>query len=153
MVATLGGWDDRAKLVNLTARLKGQAFGFYRSCTLQQRTNYETLTKELERRFMPVELPAVQAHLFHDRRQKPRESVDDFAQDLRRLFYRAYPRTQQGSPEAEDMGKTVLVNQFVNGLFPELKTKVTGKDGTLDKILTIARFEEAKLKDAAGASR
>ena len=51
------------------------------------------------------------------------------------------------------MGKTVLVNQFVNGLFPELKTKVTGKDGNLDKILTLARFEEAKLKDAAGASR
>ena len=36
MVATLGGWDKRSKLVNLVTRLRGQAYSFYRSCTMQQ---------------------------------------------------------------------------------------------------------------------
>ena len=36
MVATLGGWDERSKLVDLVTRLRGQAYSFYRSCTMQQ---------------------------------------------------------------------------------------------------------------------
>ena len=153
MVASLGRWDERTKLVNLVTRLKGQAFAFYRSCTLPQRASYDVLVKELERRFMPVELPAVQTSLFHDRKQKPREPVDDFAQDLRRLFYRAYPKAQQGSPEAEEMGRAVLANQFVNGLATDLKTKMTGKEGDLSKLLAIARFEEAKIREVIEPAR
>ena len=124
MVASLAGWDEWAKLVNLTARLRGQAFGFYSACTLSQRASYESLVKELEKRITPVELPAVPTSLFHDCEQKQEESVDDYAQDLRYLFYQAYPKAQQGISEAEEMGKSVLVNQFVNGLIPELKAKL-----------------------------
>ena len=92
MVASLAGWDEWAKLVNLTARLRGQAFGFYRSCTLSQRASYESLVKKLEKRITPVELPAVPTSLFHhDCKQKQGESVNDYAQDLRCLFYQAYP--------------------------------------------------------------
>ena len=40
---------------------------------------------------MPVRISAVQSSLFHDRRQKEREPVDDYAQDLRKLFHKAYP--------------------------------------------------------------
>ena len=153
MVASLAGWDERAKLVNLTARLRGQAFGFYRSCTLSQRASYESLVKELEKRFTPVELPAVQTSLFHDRKQKQGESVDDYAQDLRYLFYQAYPKAQQGSSEAEKKGKSVLANQFVNGLIPELKAKITGKEGDVEQLLAYARFEEAKLRDSGSSQR
>ena len=153
MVASLAGWDERAKLVNLTARLRGQAFGFYRSCTLSQRASYESLVKELEKRFTPVELPAVQTSLFHDRKQKQGESVDDYAQDLRYLFYQAYPKAQQGSSEAEETGKSVLANQFVNGLIPELKAKITGKEGDVEQLLAYARFEEAKLHDSGSSQR
>ena len=32
-VATLAGWDEHAKLVNLTTRLRGTAYSFYHSCT------------------------------------------------------------------------------------------------------------------------
>ena len=62
---------------------------------------------------MPVQLPAVQTSLFHDRRQGSRETVVDFAQDLRHLFNKAYPKAQQGSTDAEEIGKVVLANQFI----------------------------------------
>ena len=101
LVASVCYWDDRAKLVNLTTRLRGQAFAFYRSCSTQQRNNYTILVSELKKCFMPVRLQAVQSSLFHDRKQKSNESVDAYAQELRTLFYHAYPQAQQGTQETE----------------------------------------------------
>ena len=89
MAATLGGWDDQTKLVNLVTRLRGQAYAFYRSCTLQQqRSNYQVLVhgRELTKRFTPVHILAEQGSHFHERRQKPQERVDDYAQDRRQLL-------------------------------------------------------------------
>ncbi len=45
------------------------------------------------------------------------------------------------------MRKTVLANQFVVGLIPELKRKVAGTEGNFEQLLTKARFEEAKLRE------
>ena len=47
-------WDERAKLINLNTRLRGQAYSFYRSCTAQQRGDYGTLVAEFTKRFTPV---------------------------------------------------------------------------------------------------
>lgn len=71
-------------------------------------------------------------------------------QDLHSLFYRAYPRAQQGSLEAVGMGQSVLANQFVSGLHAAIKAKVAGSKGSFDQLLTKARFEEAKLRDLTG---
>ena len=83
-VATLGGWSEHGKLVNLTTRLRGAAYSFYRSCTLEQRSSYSLLTAELKKRFTPVKLTAIQTQLFHDRVQGAKESVDEYAQALRK---------------------------------------------------------------------
>ena len=150
MVATVCRWDDQAKLVNLVTRLRGQAYSFFRSCTPQQRMNYHSLTTELGKRFTPVRIQVVQTSLFHERRQGVMESVDDFAQDLRSLFYKAYPRAHQGALEVVGMGQSVLANQFVSGLRADIKSKVAGSEGGFDQLLAKARFEEAKLQDLAG---
>ena len=63
------------------------------------------LVEQLTRHFTPVRIGAIQSSLFHDRRQKERESVDDYAQDLRKLFYKAYPQTIQGTTDLEDVRK------------------------------------------------
>ena len=124
MVASVSHWDPQTKLVNLTTQLKGQAYTFYRSCAPHQRSSYDLLVAELMKRFTPVRLQSVQSSLFHERKQKASESVDAYAQDLRRLFHLAYPRAQQGSQEAEDMGRSVLASQFVAGLLPDIKLKL-----------------------------
>ena len=97
-------WDARAKLLNLVTRLKGAAYSFYKSCSVQHRSDYGELVKELTRRFTPVRIQAVQCSLFHECKQSGKESVDDFSQDLRKLFAHAYPKVEQGSREAEAMG-------------------------------------------------
>ena len=95
LVATTCGWDDQAKLVNVATRLRGAASRFYRSCPPQQRATYSALTSALQQRFTPVRIQSVQSSKFHERMQRPTESVDSYAQDLRKLFYQAYSHAQQ----------------------------------------------------------
>ena len=87
--------------------------------------------------------------MFHQRRQGPDESVDEYAQELRKLFSKAYPPTYHGTPEAELLGKSVLSNQFVAGLEPGLHKKLTGVEGNFEKLVCKARFVEAKWKEAS----
>ena len=128
-------------------RLNGQAYAFYRACTPPQRSSYEALVGELTKRFTPVRIQAIESSLFHERKQKPNETVDAYAQDLRMLFNRAYPLARQGTSEAQAMGQSVLAYQFVSGLGPKMKAKVAGTEGSFEQLLVKARFEEVKLRD------
>ena len=126
------------------------AKSFYRSCTPAQKTDYDQLVCALKKRFTPVKLTALQTQMFHSRKQGAAESVDDYAQELRKLHSKAYSTAMGGNSEAEKVGQIVLLNQFVSGLRPEIQTKVVGVEGSVDEIVTKARFEEAKLKEVSG---
>ena len=147
LVAAVAHWDQSAKLANLVTRLKGSAFAFFRSCPVEQRRSYHTISTELRKRFTPVRIGAVQTSLFHDRKQSDSETVDTYAQDLRHLFHKAYPSSKRGAHEAEAIAQTVLTNQFVAGLRSNIKAKVAGTEGTFGELLTKARFEEAKVRE------
>ena len=117
LVASVCRWEGRAKLANLVTRLQGQAYSFYRTSPVYQRTSYEALTAALTERFKPVRIKSVLSGLFHERKQKVKESVEEYAQDLNWLYQRAYPHLERGSADAEKMGQTVyvLAYQFVAG--------------------------------------
>ena len=119
------------------------------SSRLDKEGDYNSLVAELRKRFTPVQLTAIQTQLFHSRRQEAKESVDDFAQDLRKLHSRAYSTATYANPEAEKVGQMVLANQFISGLRHELQAKVVGMEGTLDILVLRTRFEEAKAKELA----
>ena len=148
-VAQLGGWNSHAKVVNLSTRLRGSAYSFYRSCTAEQRNDYKLLVKQLTKRFTPVQIQPIWSQMFHDRQQKPKETVDEYAEALKKLYAKAYFNLTRGGHEAEVMGQSVLANQFVAGLKPELKAKVVGSEGSMEQLLMKARFEEAKWKELA----
>ena len=150
-VALLARWDDHYKLVHLTTSLRSMAKSFFRSCLLAQQNNYTQLVAELKKQFTPIQLPAIKTQMFHDRKQGPRETVDDFAQELRKLYAKAYAAVTRGTPEAEQVGQTVLANQFVAGLRPELQTKVVGTECVMERLVLKARFEEAKSKELTAA--
>ena len=145
-VARIAGWNQDVKLVHLTTALRGTAKSFYRSCSQAQRSDYTRLVDALKKRFTPVKLTALQTQLFHSRRQGATESVDDFAQELRRLHSKAYSTATSANPEAEQVGQIVLVNQFVSGLRAALQAKVVGVEGSMDEMIAKARFEETKRK-------
>ena len=130
--------------VNLATHLRGTASRFYRSCSPQQRSGYEKLVGALRNRFTPVHIQSVHSSIFHERKQRAKEKVDDYAQDLRKLFNKAYANTHSSS-EAEAMGRCILSNQFVAGLNDKLKSRLVGRTGTFDELLAQARFEEVKL--------
>ena len=90
---------------------------------------------------------SVQSELFHSRKQQVQEKVDEYAQDLSRLYQKAYPQALQGTGETEIMGKTVLAYQFVAGLLPKIRAKVAGTEGTFEQPWIKARYEEAKARD------
>ena len=82
------------------------------------------MTKTLTTRFTQVHLPIVWTTLFHERKQKVKEDVDMYTQDLQNLFQKAYPKVQQGSKEAQEMGKSVLAHQLTAAVtFKELLAK------------------------------
>ena len=108
---------------------------------MEQRTDYSLLVAELKKRFIPVALPAIQSNLFPDKKQDVSESVDAYAQELRTLFHKAYPSVQQGTREAEALGQTILTNQFVVGLLPDIKSKIVGSE-----IISTSCFQRQSLK-------
>ena len=120
MIAEAYHWDDCTKLVDLVTRLCGQVYSFCRSSDGNQQSCYANLAKQLVQHFSPVRIGAVQSSLFHDRDQGERESVDDYVQELRKLFYKAYPQTMQGTTDFQDISKSILRNQFVAGLLPNI---------------------------------
>jgi len=83
-----------------------------------------------------VRLQAVQSNLFHQRKQ-----------ELKRFFYRAYPRAIQATKQAKGFGRSVLAHQFVAGLKRNLQTKAAGIEEGLEQLLVKARFEETKIRD------
>ena len=113
LVAETYRWSKQAKLMNLITCLRGEAFQFFRSCSKQQKSDYDSLVAELKHRFTPVRIQSVQTSLFHERKQGQNESVDSYAQNLKSLFHKAYPQVQQGGELAESIGKSLLVSQFV----------------------------------------
>ena len=152
LIAATCHWDERAKLVNIATRLRGPALRFYRTCSPQQRASYALLTSALKQRFTPVRIQAVQSSRFHERKQGPKESVDSYAQDIRRLFNRAYSSVS-ASGDGDQMRQSVLAYQFVAGLRSELKAKLVGREGTFEQLLEVARFEEARFRDEVQQER
>ena len=147
MLAEECRWTPRAKLLHLTSRLEKEAYTFYRSCIPQIKESYDRLATELRKHFTPIRIQGVDTSLFHEQKQRPGESVDQYAQELRRLHQKAYPESLRGSEEAKQIGKTLLASQFLKGLHLEIKKNVTVSEqsGEIDKLLAKARFEEAKL--------
>ena len=148
-VSRLARWGNHYKLVYVTTSLRGTAKAFYRACTPMQRSDYGLLIAELAKRFTPVRLPAIQTQVFHDRRQGPEEIVDEFAQELRQLYAKAYAPVTRGTPEAEEVGQRVLTSHFVTGLRVDIQSAVVGLEGDMDHLLMKAHFEEAKRRELA----
>ena len=57
-------------------------------------------------------LQPIQSELFHNCKQHAHEKVDEYAQDLSRLYIKEYPQALQGTGAMETMGQTVLLYEI-----------------------------------------
>ena len=144
IVAAAFEWDEKTKLAHLVSRLKGAELAFYRTCTTDQRRIYPLLKEALLKRFTAVHVQSVQGSLFHQRNQRAGETVDEYAQELRTLFRRAYPKLER---DHEGEGGSVLTLRFIAGLKNKIQKKMSAVEGTFDQVLERARYEEAQWKE------
>ena len=153
MVAELAQWPEHIKLKQLALRFRGPAQAYFQTCSEEQKHDYRALVQAMSKRFTPVRIQALECSAFHERKQGKKESVDTYAQELQRLFQRAYPSAVRGNADAQEMGQAVLSSQFVGGLVPEIKRKIAYLEGvTFSELWQKARFEEVRLRDLESTS-
>ena len=104
-------WDDDTKLDNLLPKLQGRAGDFvFTQLPKQTLECYSELVKELNSRFRVVETKRTFAAKFSQRVQRPNETVEEYAADLKRLYSKAH-QSRDARTRQED-----LVRRFLNGL-------------------------------------
>ena len=104
-------WDEDMKLDFLLPRLQGKV-GEYAFNVLPHKVlnNYKELVTELNSAFKQIEIPRAFAVQFHNRVQGDAESVEDYALELRRLYYKAYKHRDTKTREED------LIRRFLEGL-------------------------------------
>ena len=113
-VANRRRWNNEAKLDNLLPRLQGKAGEFVFSQLSQETlSSYDDLVKELNSRFRVVETQRAFAAKFSQRTQKPGETVEEYAAELKRLYAKAH-QYRDATTRQED-----LVRRFLDGLRDE----------------------------------
>ena len=113
-VARRRGWSSDEKLDELLPRLQGQAGEFvYGQLDKKTRSNFRELIQELGYRFRKIETSGTFKTKFSHRRQKPGETVESYAAELKRLYDKAYPDRDR-TTRKED-----LLRRFLEGLLDE----------------------------------
>ena len=110
-VAERRRWDKETKLDNLLPKLQGKAGDFvFTQLSRNTLACYDDLIKELNSRFRIVETEKTYAAKFSQRTQKPGETAEEFAAELKRLYAKGY-KFRDDRTRQED-----LVRRFLDGL-------------------------------------
>ena len=110
-IAQRRGWSKEEKLDELIPRLQGDAGNFvFDQLSTKDRNNYDKLCKELTNRFRSVENPKKYGTMFATRKQKSNETVEAYANDLKKLYDKAHPKRHHQIRDED------LVRKFFEGL-------------------------------------
>ena len=111
VTANLCGWNEERRLRELLQRLQGTAGEFVFGQLNRRATyDYKLLVEELETRFRVVETKKTFEAQFNKRNQKPGESVEEYAAELKRLYDKAH------TDRSANTRKEDLLRRFLNGL-------------------------------------
>lgn len=108
LVAKAKEWNAAKQLIVLPTLLRGKLVDYYTEFDDDTKGDIGKIRLALAKATGRVEDPLVAARTFVSRDQGPEERVEDFANDLKRLFKLAYP--------SEDAKSSVLLQRFLTGL-------------------------------------
>ena len=132
-------WSERTKLLQFELHLSGRAECMYELLSPVVKSTFEKASQALRERLYPVENEALVSAKLMRRKQLSHESVDEFAQDLEKLFERSYGR-RRGMDESS---KALLKRDvFVQGLLLKWQKKVLPSASTFSDALHQARAAE-----------
>ena len=103
-------WSDDRKLSHFLSNLKGEAAEFAFDLEPEVVNHYPLLLEEMEKRFITRETRQSKLRAFFNRRYTPRETLSEYAADLKSLFRKAYPDGLTHYAREE-----MLLKQFFDG--------------------------------------
>jgi hypothetical protein len=137
-VADLKGWNKHDKLQELLPRLHGEAGDFtFDQLSKKALGSCRKFIKELSNKFGVIETTRTYKLQFSRRKQLTGESVEKFAAELKRLYYKAY-RNRDARTRQEDLLQRFLLglNDYKARVHLELHRDPATIDDAVDEILT-----------------
>ena len=98
-VAEVNKWDKAAKLLWLRVRMTGRAQTAYKQLSDETRADYDACVQGLRERFEPETKKELYLAEFQARTKRPAESWAAFAEDLKVLASKAFPKLQDDAKE------------------------------------------------------
>lgn len=128
LLAQAQGWTQQKRAVQLLTSLTGSAMEVLSQLTCAQRTSYTSVVAVLKRRYGHHYQAEVFRARFRTKFRAQGETLQQLAQDLEQLVWKAYP----GAPEA--LTVVLLRDQFVDSL-DDLHLKVYVKQARVGDLL------------------
>ena len=151
-VAVQEGWTTNDKLRELLPKLQGQAGEFvYGQLSGNTRRNFRLLVDEIEHRFRKIESARSYSSKYTKRTQKPGESAEDYAAELKRLYHKAYPNRDPAT-RRED-----LLRRFLDGAFDQnssFQVEYVKQPGDIDEaVFELVSYQDSKKQAADSQAR
>ncbi len=137
--AELERWSEREKLVQLELHLSGRAERLFDLLPPEVKAKFTSTVESLRKRLAPVRREALLSAQLMKTRQKPTDSVDEYAQHFESLFDQSYGRRSGMDQDSKDLLKRDL---FVQGLKLHWQEKVLPSAETFADALHQARAAE-----------
>jgi hypothetical protein len=142
-VAARHRWSTHHKVDELLPRLQGVAGEFvFGQLTHEARNDFVVLVTELKNRFRRVETSKAYGIQFSRRDQKPGESVELFAAELKRLYDKAHAN-RDSAIRCED-----ILRRFLDGLYDweaSFQVEYVKEPSTVDQaVVEVVNYQEAK---------
>ena len=129
-------WTDEDMLDQLLPRLEGAAAEFVFSQLRKDTINsYPDLVREINIRFTPIETSRSFAAKLSRRRQRPGETVEEFAAEVKRLYDKAHKYRDQRTRQED------LLTKFLDGLIDEdmrFELEFSKEPNTIDEAVFFA---------------
>lgn len=130
-------WGPDRKVELLPAYLRGRAADFYEDLDQDIQEDFDRLVDRMKERFCPKELQRMYYTELFQRKQLPRENVEDYGSSILKLARRAH-----GGVSLDEHDRLVM-EHFLQGLRPELRRYVMMADPqSFEQAFRIAKREE-----------
>ena len=110
-MAHIGNWTQAEKLCRLQSCLRGEALEYYsHQIAPEDKTDFDLLSFALEMRFKERKPLATYLAQLKSRTLQPKEDINRYISDLKKLVVRAYPTADSATRE------TITLQSFIQGI-------------------------------------
>nr|CAH0111070.1 unnamed protein product [Daphnia galeata] len=116
--------------------------------------SYKEVKARLMKLFHSMETRSQRSVEFHNMCREPEENMRRYANRMRKAFYLAYPLIGKNDPSTTASREQMLMDRFIEGLQPELQSRLKHKEfGSFEKLIDKAELLAMAMEEAQTRSR